>query len=183
MSHTTTVKLEVKDLEAFKSACESCQDVKDWSIEKKSHRLFDGTNVDGIFVWFKDWKYPVVFTEKGEAKYDNYNGSWGNQKCLDGFMQHYAGGAFLTAALAEGHSHVSTTSEGDNLIVTTTRDGFQVQATIPANGDPKVEVIGCSGSSCENLTAALTGALGSTKDINHKQEYFDREREQQREAQ
>ncbi|MCP4423897.1 MAG: DUF1257 domain-containing protein, partial [Chloroflexi bacterium] len=32
---------------------------------------------------------PVVITQNGEVKYDNFNGSWGEQALLDQLIQQY----------------------------------------------------------------------------------------------
>jgi hypothetical protein len=67
-------------------------------------RLFSG-EATGLIVKLPDWKYPVVFnTSTGEAKYDNYNGRWGEQKRLDHFLQIYAVEATKIQARTKGHS-------------------------------------------------------------------------------
>ena len=46
----------------------------------------------------------VFNTSTGEAKYDNYNGRWGDQKQLDHFLQIYAVEATKIQARKQGHS-------------------------------------------------------------------------------
>jgi len=67
-------------------------------------RLFSG-EVTGLVVKLPEWRYPVVFdTNTGQAKYDNYNGRWGDQKHLDRFLQIYAVEKSKIEARRNGHS-------------------------------------------------------------------------------
>lgn len=87
MSHTATIKTQVKDPEAVKATC------KRLSLpmpEHNKHRLYDGTEITGLGVQLPDWVYPVVFDAAGNAHYDNFNGRWGEQQHLDRFVQNYA---------------------------------------------------------------------------------------------
>ena len=67
-------------------------------------KLFSG-NATGLIVKLPDWKYPVVFNATtGEAKFDNYNGRWGDQARLDEFLQSYAVEKAKIEARKKGHS-------------------------------------------------------------------------------
>ncbi len=49
-----------------------------------------GGNVTGLLVKLTDWLYPVVIdTTTGQARYDNYEGSWGDERHLHRFLQAY----------------------------------------------------------------------------------------------
>ncbi len=100
MSHVVEIKTEVKDAAAARTACQRLK------LEQPSHgtaRLFSG-EATGLIVKLPDWNYPVVFdTSTGEAKYDNYNGRWGDQKHLDRFLQIYAVEATKIQARRKGH--------------------------------------------------------------------------------
>jgi len=51
---------------------------------------------------------------------------------------------------------------------------MEVTVTIPPDGKTKIEVDGAVGNSCENITDALTSALGGkTLTDNKKPEYYD----------
>ena len=53
-------------------------------------RLYSG-EAAGLVVRLPGWTYPVVFDPAtGEAKYDNFNGCWGEQTELDRLLQAYA---------------------------------------------------------------------------------------------
>ena len=52
-----------------------------------------------------DWKYEIVCnTDTAQIRYDNYNGSWGDQKELDRFLQAYAVERTKLEARRKGHS-------------------------------------------------------------------------------
>ena len=101
MSHVVEIKTEVKDAAAVRAACQRLK------LEQPSHgtvKLFSG-EATGLIVKLPDWQYPVVFnTSTGEAKYDTYNGHWGDQKQLDHFLQIYAVEATKIQARKRGHS-------------------------------------------------------------------------------
>ena len=66
--------------------------------------LFSG-EVRGTIVRLPDWQYPVVFdVQTGEARYDNYEGKWGDQKHLDQFVQLYAVERAKIEARKKGYS-------------------------------------------------------------------------------
>ena len=101
MSHVVEIKTEVRDTAAVRAACQRLK------LEPPSHgtaRLFSG-EATGLIVKLPSWQYPVVFdTTSGEAKYDNYNGRWGEQAQLDHFLQIYAVEATKIQARKRGHS-------------------------------------------------------------------------------
>ena len=101
MSHIVTIKTEVRDAEAVMAAS------KRLGLDEPFHgtvRLFDGEST-GLLVKLPGWAYPVVVnTGTGQVQYDNYNGSWGEQKHLDAFLQSYAICKATIEARKKGHS-------------------------------------------------------------------------------
>ena len=101
MSHVVEIKTEVKDAAAARAACQRLK------LEQPSHgtvRLFSG-EATGLIVKLPSWKFAVVFdTNTGEAKYDNYNGRWGDQQLLDRFLQIYAVEKSKIEARRNGHT-------------------------------------------------------------------------------
>jgi len=101
VSHVVEVKTEVRDTAAVRAACQRLK------LEQPSHgtvRLFSG-EATGLIVQLPNWKYPLVFnTSTGEAKYDNYNGRWGEQQQLDQFLQAYAVEKTKIEARRKGHA-------------------------------------------------------------------------------
>jgi len=101
VSHVVQIATQVRDVAATRAACQRLR--LETPIEGRA-RLFSG-EATGLIVKLPDWKYPVVFnTSTGEAKYDNYNGRWGEQKRLDHFLQIYAVEATKIQARTKGHS-------------------------------------------------------------------------------
>ena len=103
MSHIVEIKSQVRDPIAVRAACHRLH--LDSPITGKT-KLFSG-EATGLIVKLPDWKYPVVFdTESGEARYDNYNGHWGDQQQLDRFLQAYACEKAKIEARKQGHTIV-----------------------------------------------------------------------------
>ena len=87
MSHIVTVKTEIRDPAALRSAC---QRLKLAAPVHETVRLFT-TQATGWAVRLRDWRYPVVcHTDTGQVEFDNYQGRWGKQEELDGLLQSYA---------------------------------------------------------------------------------------------
>ncbi len=101
MSHIVEIKTEVRDASAIRAACQRLK------LEPPVHgttKLFSG-EATGTIVKLPGWKYPAVFdTETGQARFDNYNGHWGEQAQLDQFLQSYAVEKGKIEARRKGHS-------------------------------------------------------------------------------
>jgi hypothetical protein len=101
VSHIVTIRTEVRDTEAVHAACKRLG--LDEPFEA-AVTLFDG-EATGLLIKLPGWLYPVVVnTGKGQVQYDNYNGSWGEQKHLDSFLQGYAVEKAKIEARKRGHS-------------------------------------------------------------------------------
>ena len=119
MSHIVTIKTEIRDAVAVRLAC---QRLKLPPPVEGAHRLFSG-QVTGLGMQLPDWRYPVVCElDSGQLKYDNYNGRWGKQEHLDGFLQAYAVEKAKIEARRKGHS-VSEMSLEDGSIKLTINVG------------------------------------------------------------
>ena len=87
MSHIVTVQTEIRDAAAVRAACRRLQLS---APQEGVIRLFSG-EVRGLAVQLPGWKYPAVCeTSTGNIRYDNFEGSWGDQRELDRLMQAYA---------------------------------------------------------------------------------------------
>ena len=87
VSHIVEIQTEVRDPAGAQAACTRL------GLDPPTRgtvRLYS-EEATGLIVQFPNWSYPVVFnTDSGEARYDNYNGRWGDQSQLDSFLQAYA---------------------------------------------------------------------------------------------
>jgi hypothetical protein len=100
MSHTVTIKTEIRDAAAVRAACDRLR--LPAPLQGKT-KLFSG-EVEGLAVQLPDWVYPVVCNiATGQLKFDNYNGEWGDQKELDRLLQAYAVEKCRIEARRKGH--------------------------------------------------------------------------------
>ncbi|MEQ8788670.1 MAG: DUF1257 domain-containing protein [Pirellulaceae bacterium] len=101
MSHIVTIKTEVRDAAAVRSAAVR---LRLPSPREGLHRLYSG-DVAGLAVELPQWRYPVICnTATGELRYDNFGGRWGEQKHLDAFLQAYAVERAKAECRRKGHS-------------------------------------------------------------------------------
>ena len=115
MSHIVEIKTEVRDEAAVKAACVRLQIP---TPEHKTVRLFNAT-ATGLCVQLPNWSYPVVANlATGQLQYDNYGGSWGEQKHLNSFLQGYAVEKAKIEARKKGHMCSETRLEDGSIKVT-----------------------------------------------------------------
>src|SRR5687767_2229245 len=101
MSHIVTIKTRVKDPAALAEACRRLGLAEPVS---GTANLYSGA-ATGLVVQLPGWTYPVVFdAASGEARYDNFGGSWGEQKELDKLLQAYAVEKVRAEARRAGHT-------------------------------------------------------------------------------
>jgi hypothetical protein len=87
VSHIVTIQTEVRDPVAVAAACRRLGLLEP---TRGTAALFEG-QAAGLLVRLPGWLYPVVLdTDAGQVRFDNYGGSWGEQKQLDRFLQAYA---------------------------------------------------------------------------------------------
>lgn len=101
MSHTVTIKTEVRDVTAVHAACQRLG----LSVPVQgTHKLYSGQQT-GLAVKLPGWNYPVVCDlPTGQLNYDNFGGYWGEQKELDKLLQAYAVEKAKIEARKKGHS-------------------------------------------------------------------------------
>ena len=86
MSHIVTIKTEVRDPAAVAAACRRLALPEP---VQGTAEIYSG-NVTGLIVRLPDWLYPAVIdTAIGQIRYDNYEGSWGDERQLHRFLQAY----------------------------------------------------------------------------------------------
>jgi hypothetical protein len=102
MSHVVTIQTRVKDPAALAEACRRLGLPE--PVNGKAS-LYAG-EATGLVVQLPGWTYPVVFDAAGggEARYDNFGGSWGEQKELDRLLQAYAIEKVRIEARRSGHA-------------------------------------------------------------------------------
>jgi hypothetical protein len=115
MSHIVQIQTEVRDPSAVEAACVRLE----WPQPVDgTHRLFSG-EVSGLAVQLPGWQYPVVCDlSRGELKYDNYGGRWGEQVHLDRFLQRYACERARIEAHRKGHTVTEQALEDGSIKLT-----------------------------------------------------------------
>ena len=87
MSHIVSVRTQVRDPVALAAACTRLG----LSLPVQGKAQLFASEASGHIVQLPGWQYPAIFdTVTGEAKFDTYNGAWGEQKELDKLLQAYA---------------------------------------------------------------------------------------------
>jgi len=120
MSHIAQIKTEVRDSEAVSAACRRL------GLEQPTTGTFGVYVVQrtGMGVKLPGWQYPVVCNlETGAVDFDNYNGSWGNQKELDKFLQAYATEKAIHEAQKGGYSVFEQVLEDGSIKLNITVEG------------------------------------------------------------
>ena len=101
MSHIVEIKTEVHDEAAVQAACSR---LRLPAASRGTFELYSSTE-EGLGIELPDWRYPVVAnTNTGQLRFDNYEGRWGEQKHLDGFLQGYAVEKAKIEARRKGHT-------------------------------------------------------------------------------
>lgn len=89
MSHTATVKTQLKDVNALKAACTALR--LPFTEGRHEVRLYSGSQYADFSCTLPGWHYPIALsTKSGEVKYDNFNGRWGDMAEFDKLHQEYA---------------------------------------------------------------------------------------------
>jgi hypothetical protein len=120
LSHVITIRTEVRDPAAIQAACRRL------GLPEPVHgtaQLFSG-EATGTLIKLPGWHYAVVCdTATGQLRYDNYEGSWGEQEHLDSFLQRYALEKAAIEARKRGHSVVEQALADGSIKLTITVGG------------------------------------------------------------
>jgi hypothetical protein len=96
MSHIVTIQARLHDPAALAAACRRLGLA---APEQGTAELYSG-QASGLIVRLPGWTYPVVIDPPtGIARFDNFEGRWGEQKELDRLLQMYA----VEKCRIEGH--------------------------------------------------------------------------------
>lgn len=98
-SHTVTVKVEYRDMEALRRAVEGLGGT--W-IGIGTHALYSGHTATGVGFRLPDWRYPLALQADGVLAYDNFNGHWGDPAALDRLKAEYTMAVCEQSATAQG---------------------------------------------------------------------------------
>lgn len=107
MSHLVSISIELKNKATTIAACNRLG----WQVEENARiKFYDDSIVEGMAVHIPGWKYPVVITNNGDVKADNYNGNWGDPALLNKLKQAYG----IEAARSLMRRHMAPVAETQN---------------------------------------------------------------------
>lgn len=117
MSHTVTVKADVRSKQAIAAAC---QRLGLAAPVEGTHLLYERSkSINGVAVSLPNWNYPVVFnTETGDVAYDNFGGHWGNISEYEKFMQAYSVCRTMQEASLQGYMATEETLPDGSVKIT-----------------------------------------------------------------
>jgi hypothetical protein len=160
MSHTVTVRVEIRDLDALKAAAER---LGARVLGHGTHQLYQGP-VTGYAIQLPNWRYPIVIAGD-QVAYDDYNGAWGRASDLDRLREEYAIEVAYRAAQAQGWY----CERADGALRIYHPDGAVLR--VDAQGTVAVE---CgAGASCVEISAPIEQALGRAQERVLAPEYYD----------
>ena len=101
MSHTLTIKTEIRDFAAIGSTCRRLKLAPPTPLGLV--KLFDRSAV-GVGVNLDGWRFPIVIEPSGNLLSDCFGGFWGNPERLGEFQQIYAIEKAKIEAIKQGHA-------------------------------------------------------------------------------
>lgn len=161
MSHTVTVRVEYRDLDALSAAVVALGGTV---LGQGEHQLYQGT-VSGWGAQLPGWRYPIVLAD-GDLAYDDYRGAWGDTALLERLRERYAVEAARRAASEQGWI---SEDQPDGSLVIYHPDG----GTLQVSPSGEVEAAGFSGAGCVGAAAPIEQALGRPIDRSLAPEYYD----------
>ena len=171
MSHTVSVKIELRNPATLRAAVETLGGAY---LGHGTNRLFDGTEATGHNFTLPGWRYPLTAADSGTLAYDDYNGLWGNVADLDKLTARYA----IETARAEAEAQCwMSEDQPDGSLLIFHPDGGTL--TVTAGGT--IDAAGFSGASCSAASDPIARALGRQVSETRKAEY-NQTRQQIREA-
>ena len=100
MSHTVTIRPQIRDIQSMQAAC---QRLKLPQPIQGEVRLFDRV-ASGVGVQLDGWRFPLCIESDGNLLFDNFGGFWGVPEKLDQFQQMYAVEKAKLEARKQGYS-------------------------------------------------------------------------------
>lgn len=114
MSHTVKAETRITDIALLTQVCKKLG-LPD--PEPGVHTLYQGQH-KGYAVRLPGWNYPVVVDmTTGEAVYDNFNGSWGNQAEMDKLLSSYAHDFVLQDFQRQNGANIQEFVDGEGWVV------------------------------------------------------------------
>jgi hypothetical protein len=115
MSHKTEVETQFLDIDMVKKTAEELGYT--FEHHKGDLALFNGQVVENAVAKVKipGWNYPIGIRADGTAGFDNFNGSWGDEKQFDAFRQQYALNVTVDQAQRNGYRVLHQSVDGSGV--------------------------------------------------------------------
>ena len=122
MSHLITINIELRNMQAVKAACNRLK----WEVKENAKITYhDGAISEGMAIYIPEWRYPIVITDDGTIKGDNYGGHWGDPASLNTLKQAYGVEAARLILMREvsprKYLYITETENRDGSITLTAR--------------------------------------------------------------
>jgi hypothetical protein len=112
MSHLVSVRTQLRDPAAVAAACERLG----LAAPAAGTATFYSGEAKGLIVQLPNWLYPLVIdTASGDARYDTYEGAWGEPAEFDKFVQMYSVEKAKIEARRRGHTVTEQTLEDGSI--------------------------------------------------------------------
>lgn len=144
-SHTVTVKVEYRDLDALRRAIETMGG--DW-IGNGTHALYSNHTATGVGFNLPGWKFPLVLQADGSLAFDNFNGHWGNPAQLEQLKTSYIMAVCERSAMEQGW--LCERSAAGELLIHHPDGG-----TMTVNAAGVIDASGFVGSGCHTAIMSL----------------------------
>lgn len=113
MSHKTEVETQFLDVDMVEKTANELG----YKFERVTGdvMLFNGQKVENAVakVQIPGWNYPIGIRADGTAGFDNFNGSWGDEKQFDTFRQQYALNVTMDQAQRNGYRVLHQSVDGN----------------------------------------------------------------------
>ena len=160
MSHTVTVKIEMKNPAVLRAAAEALGG--QW-LGHGTHNLFSTQTATGNGFTLPGWRFPLVAQDNNELAFDDYNGEWGNVADLDKLKTRYA----IEAARAEAQNQGwYAEDQPDGTLLIYHPDGGTLLVT-PAG----IDANGFTGAACSAASEPIARAIGQETGSTQKPEF------------
>ena len=159
MSHTVSVKIELRDTAVLRRAVESLNGR--W-LGHGEQILYE-TRETGEAFRLPGWTYPLVKRSDDTLAYDDYHGSWGNVADLDRLKARYAIEAARQEAANQGW-YAEDQPDGSLLIYHP--DGGTLSVTTAG-----IDANGFTGAGCSAASEPIARAMGQQTSSSEKPEY------------
>jgi hypothetical protein len=118
MSHIVTVKTQFKDMAVLAKTCIRLG-IPGKFGQKIREKIFQ-TEAEGVACFkLPGWQFPVVVSEDGKIRFDNYQGAWGKQEELNKLTKEYAKDFSVGHLQRQGYRVESERVENDGSLVVT----------------------------------------------------------------